>query len=171
MKMSLNEISVHQRASHVTFHVIFFKFIICSYFSFSTYATATLRPQHALILLSGNSCSLVPWEVDAIILDALHLLPLGRCNEPLPALLFAVLDGLFFRIEFYIHVGQGIAWRWPAHEWILPAFTVVEVDSPELDVVGSALHGVLWRNEDANATSLDVLVGNAVDGREAFLKD
>lgn len=39
MKMSLNKISVLQRTSHVTFSCIFFKFIICSYFSFSTYAT------------------------------------------------------------------------------------------------------------------------------------
>lgn len=42
----------------------------------------------------------------------------------------------------------------PAHEGILPALTVIELDLPCVDVVGATLHGILGRHMDAHATLL-----------------
>lgn len=91
-------------------------------------------------LLGGDSCSLVPREVDAVVLDALLLRLLLRRDEPSPSVLLAVLDRLLLGVEFDVHVGQRVAGRRPAHERILPALAVVEFHSPRLEVVGAALH-------------------------------
>lgn len=117
-------------------------------------------------LLGGNAGSLVPGEVDAVIFDALLLWLLLRRDEPSPAVLLAVLDGLFLCVELNDHVRERVSGGRPAHQRVFPALAAVELHSPRLKIVGAALHAVLRRNKDADATSLDVLLGNSVDRSE-----
>jgi len=58
----------------------------------------------------------------------------------------------------------------PAHEGVLPALAVIELDLPGVDVVRAALHGILGRNMDADAAFLEMLFGDTgygakIDGR------
>lgn len=54
----------------------------------------------------------------------------------------------------------------PAHERILPALAVVELDLPGVHVIGAALHCVLGRNMDAHTALPNVLLRNAADRAE-----
>lgn len=117
-------------------------------------------------LLGGDAGSLVPGEIDAVVLDALLFWFFLRRDEPSPAVLLAVLDGLFLRVELDDQVRERVSGGRPAHQRVFPALAAVELHSPGLEVVGAALHAVLWWNKDADATVFDVLLGNSVDRRE-----
>lgn len=54
----------------------------------------------------------------------------------------------------------------PAHEGILPALTIIELDLPCVDVVGATLHGILGRHMDAHATLLQLLLRYAGEGAD-----
>lgn len=74
-----------------------------------------------------------------------------------------MFNRLLLCVEVDVHVGQRIAGRRPTHQRIFPALAVVEFHSPSLEVVSAALHGVLWRNKDADASLLHMLFGHAID--------
>lgn len=114
-------------------------------------------------LLGGNAGSLVPGKVDAVVLDAFLFWLFLRRDKPSPSVLLAMRDGLFFCVELDDHVRERVSGGRPAHQWVFPAFAAVELHSPGLEVVGTALHAVLWWNKDADSAVLDMLLGNSVN--------
>lgn len=69
----------------------------------------TQIPYDASRLLGRDSSTTIPCKVNSIVLDTVWLLPNFTINEPSPAIFLAMLDRFILRIEFDLHVGQGVA--------------------------------------------------------------